>query len=478
MAIAAIILFKIMVAQLGLKITGLWSFLSSITTITSFGSFGFANALLFYIPKYQVEHDECKVKTLINTSFFSVSMFTLALCAIAFVIFNYIIPFTVEKDLVNDANRLLPFIILSFFFSALSTTFLSVLDGLMLMHLRAKINIIGSAIFLIFGYILLPRLGIIAIPVAQVIQNLFLLIVPYLVVKKQLSYYRLFPGFNKEVFTEIFRYGFNFQLISLTQIISEPFMKAMITKFSGSHTTAIFDFCLKLLSVFRSLIISANQTIVPQITLLKTQGKLNRIKTYYKANLSLVLSLSLLFFLSPLALMDSISLFFLNERNNEFNFILCNISLGLLINAIAFPAHFYYLGTGNLRWNVINNAVTACLIFISAPLLGILVGGKLIVMSWSASAIIGSCLLIYAFNRQNNSSLLSFFNKNIIQLIVCLMLAIALNLYLNHFFLVGRSYMRILFANIAVLLLFVLYPVLNSQIFKKMVKRTGLGNSR
>ena len=115
-AIVAILLFKLMVVHLGLKITGLWSYLSSLTAITAFGSSGFANALLFFIPKYQFAQNDANVKTLINTSFVAVLSISIVLCILAYSIFIYIIPFTVNADMVSIANSLLPYIVLSFFF--------------------------------------------------------------------------------------------------------------------------------------------------------------------------------------------------------------------------------------------------------------------------------------------------------------------------------------------------------------------------
>ena len=438
MAIVAILLFKLMVVHLGLKVTGLWSYLSSLTAITAFGSSGFANALLFFIPKYQLAGADRRVKTLINTSFVAVLVISILLCILAYGIFSYVIPLTVNSDVVYIAQSLLPFIVLSFFFSSLSTNYLSVLDGLMLMYLRAKINIAGAFIFLVAGFILLLKVGIIGIPIAQLIQNIFLLVASFIAVKRHIPSYKFSFEFDRTVFKNIFKYGFSFQLLSITQV-SDPFMKAMITKYAGSDITAIFDFCVKLLSVIRSLIISANQSIVPQISIFKALGKSSRIKTFYKANFKLVLLVSLVFFLSPLVLTDTVSLFFLNKTSSDFNFVLFNVAIGLLINALAFPAHFNNLGTGNLKWNVINNVITTVLIFILAPLIGKYIGGKYVVISWSIAAIVGAIVLLVSFSRENKLSIIPFFNSNLLAIIGAMFCAGILNNYLNGITVIKHS---------------------------------------
>ncbi len=477
MAAVAILLFKLMVVHLGLKVTGLWSYLSSLTAITAFGSSGFANALLFFIPKYQLAHDDAKVKTLINTSFVAVSGISILLCILAYGIFSYVIPFTVSKDVVYIAQNLLPYIVLSFFFSSLSTNYLSVLDGLMLMHIRSKINIAGAFIFLLGGFIFLLKFGIVGIPIAQLIQNIFLLVTSFAVVKKHIPYYKFSVEFDRGVFKNIFKYGFSFQLLSITQV-SDPFIKAMITKYAGSDITAIFDFCVKLLSVFRSLIISANQSIVPLISFFKALGKSSRIKTFYKANFKLVLLVSLVFFLSPLVLTDTVSLFFLNKTSSDFNFILFNVTIGLLINALAFPAHFHNLGTGNLKWNVINNVIITVLIFILAPLFGKYIGGKYIVMSWSIAAMVGSLVLIASFSRENKISIFPFFNSNLLLIVGAMFCAGLLNKYLNGIQAIKNSPVIIFCTNLLVLVLFVSYPLYKNAIVKKIKNRIAAKYSK
>jgi len=473
-AAAALLLFKLMVVHAGLKATGLWSYLSSVNAIAGFGSFGFANALLYHIPKYQVQHDENKLSALINTTFLSVLGFTTVLCLLSYAIFSFVIPLTVEKDLIGEAYKLLPLVVLSFFFSGLSTTYLSVLDGLMLMHVRAKITIAGSVIFFVTGYFLLQKIGIAGIPLAQLIQNIFLLIVAYLWVKRKMLSYRFSLGFSTSIFKNIFRYGFNFQVMSVTQIISDPFMKSMITKYAGSNYTAMFDFCVKLLSVFRSLIIAANQSIVPQITVFNTIGRQNRIITFYKANFRLVLVAGIILFLSPVVMADAISTIFLNHANSDFNFILYNVSLGLLVNAISFPAYFYYMGTGNLKWNVINNIITAVIILIFTPLIGEFLGGKYLVVCWSASAAIGASVVITAIHKQNSFSIRPFFNKNIALLLLAIFCAAVLNHYLNQLTVIKNAPLLLVASNVVSLSLFLLYPVLSNPVFKKIRNRVRI----
>lgn len=470
-AIAALLLFKLMVLHAGLKLTGIWSYLSSITAITGFGCYGFANSLVFYIPRYKLQHDEKKLNSLINTSFFSVAGFTAILCILSYTIFSFIIPVTVESMYIKQAYQLLPFVVLSFFFSGLSSVYLSVLDGLLLMHLRAKINIAGAFIFLAAGYLLIREVGIIGIVLAQLLQNIFLFAAPFLVVKKNLRTYAFSFQFSSAVFKNIFRYGFNFQVISIAQIISDPFMKTMITKYAGSNYTAIFDFCVKLMSVSRSLLIAANQSIVPQITIFKTIGKQKRINVFYKANFKLVLFASIFLFLSPLALVDAISIFFLNKPDSGFNFILFSVALGLFANAIAFPAHFSYLGTGNLKWNVINNVIAAALILVFTPLVGEIVGGKYVVLCWSLSAVIGPSILINAIHKEMGISIFSFINNSILILVLAIVFAGIFNYYINKMPLINGSNFVMITIDVVVLIAFLLYPLFSNTMVKKIIRK-------
>jgi O-antigen/teichoic acid export membrane protein len=472
MSLAALFLFKLMVGYAGLRETGLWSFLSSITTITGFGSFGFANALLYFIPQYRLAPDSAKgMGRLINTGLVSVAATTLLLCIAAYLIFRIVIPVTVEGDLIGKGLEMLPPVIGAFFVSGLATTYMTVLDGLQLMHIRARIQMLGSVIFLLLGWIFLSRWGIAGVPLAQLAQQIFLLLAGLLFTQKKISGYRPVLQFDRSVFKTIFGYGFNFQVISVTQVISDPFMKSMLTRFAGSRYTAMFDFSVKLLSFIRVLLISANQTIVPKVTEFKTLNKSNRIITFYKANFRVISLLSILLFLLPVALSDSISLIFLNETSNDFNFILLQVALGLMVNALAFPAHFHYMGKGELRWNVINNLVAALIILTVTPLLGITLGGKYIILSWSLAAVTGSVILLLAFKRENGIALRPFIDRQLIGLLAGMAAAAVINhAIMQRTTLAGKPLAGFL-TGIAVLALCLAYPLWKSASIKKMVRK-------
>ncbi len=470
LSVSTLILFKLMVLKVGLNETGVWSFLSSITAITSFGSFGFANALLYYIPVLKSRGETPKLNTLINTSFFSTAAFTSLLCAMGYAVFFFIIPHTVSQSSLATAYELLPIIVISFFFSGLSSTFLSALDGMNLMHVRAKIYIIGSLTYLTFAIILINIWGIAGVPLAQIMQNIFLAIAGYNRAKKFIPGYAIKWQFDRITFRSIFKYGFNFQIISITQIISDPFVKSMIIKYTGSAATAVFDICMKLLNAIRSLIIASNQTITPQITIFNTLKKYARIRTFYKANFQVVSLLGTILFLTPVALSQEFSLLLINTISGDFIFIICNVSIALFINTIAFPAYFSYMGVGNLKWNVISNVVAAVLMFVSAPVIGELFGGKYIVLGWAVSSVTGSIILIYNFGKEYAISAWSIFNKNIIYVIIAFIIATLINFYLNSKLLVMlNSNLYLFIINICVTILIVSFPIYHNDISKKII---------
>ncbi len=340
------------------------------------------------------------------------------------------------------------------------------------MHVRAKINIISSCIYLVFSVVFINKWGVTGVPMAQIIQNIFLGIAGYSMIKKFIPGYIMSGRFNRTTFKSIFRYGFNFQIISITQIISDPFVKSMIIKYSGSAATAVFDICMKLLSAIRSLIIASNQTITPQITIFNTLKKYARIKTFYKANFKVVSLLGAIFFLTPIALSEEFSLILINSRSRDFIFILSNISIALFINTIAFPAYFCYMGVGNLKWNVIGNLAAAVLMFALTPVIGELFGGKYIVLGWSFSSIVGSFILIYKFGKEYSISAWGIFNKNIIYVIIAFLIAAAINFYLNSKVLFMQNSTLYLFAiNIGITFLLVLFPIYHNSITKKIISK-------
>lgn len=460
-----------MVMQVGLKNTGLWSFLSSITAITGLGSFGFASALLYFTPKYKMEENSKKLNSLINTTLLSSFFLTAILCIISYIVFALIIPVTLDGNIIELAFRILPFVVVSFLFYGLAASCLFILDGLILMHVRAKIIMTSSIVFLVTGTILLFQIGIIGIAVAQLVQNILMLILSYKAVEKHIPFYKFRLQFNQQIFKTTFSFGFNYQIISISQIVSEPFLKSMITKFAGSEITAIFDFCVKLLNLFRNLMIAANQTIVPRLTIFKVKGYVRRLKIIYMSNFSLVLFLGILFFLTPVVFSDAIALFILGTFSSEFNFVLINVSVGFLANALAFPAHFQNMGTGMLKWNVISNIIAAILILSITPVLGVLVGGDYLIIGWTIASVIASVILIGSFGRENDVSVSLFFGWNTIQLAIAIIFAIILSRNIYIIFPTINSFIGIIGINLVILILCIFYPVFQSRVFKKLIRK-------
>lgn len=470
-AISALVIFKLSASEVGLSVTGLWSYLASIIAITGFGSFGFANALLFYLPQYTTLKQYDRISDLVNTTFLSTFVLTAILCIVAYFIFYFTIPATVEAGLVPIANKILPLVLLSLFFLGLSSTYFSVLDGMMLMHLRAKIYIAGSLVFLFFGFFLIKKIGIIGIPIAQAAQSVTLLIAGFIAVKKHQPHYQFSLRPNKKIFSEIFKYGFNFQLISVTQILADPFIKTMVTKFAGPANTAIFDITMKILAAIRGLLISANQIVVPQVTVFNTLKNSSRLITFYKTNFKLIFLLGIIFFLTPLAFSDLFVDILFQKQVFNGTFILYNVALALFINALAFPAHFQYLGIGKLKWLVINNSVTALLMLISAPLIGYFAEGIYVVMAWSVPTIVGPIILINALNKEYNISTFKMIDRSSIFLLCAFALVILLNYNVSRWSTLENKPIQKILLQVAIYIAILFYPVLSNITFKKIVTR-------
>jgi O-antigen/teichoic acid export membrane protein len=389
-SLSTLLIYKLLIYNFGLNQTGLWSYLASILTITSMGSIGFANSLIYYVPKYLIENDFSGLKTLINTSLIFTTIFTVVLCIITYFIFYIIIPFTIDKEFVYSANQLLFYIVISFFLSGISNTFLAVIDASGLMYKRSKIIIICTAIYLLLCILMIQKWGIIAIPLADIIKNALIIILSFNVVKQNIPSYSLQVSIDKKALTSIFKYGYKFQIISITQIISDPFFKSLVTKFSGTGTTAIFDICLKLLAASRQILIAINQSITPAVATLNTKKQLENISSLFISNFKMTYLVGIFLLLSPFMFSDVLSILMLGSSNSIFNFTLICLGVALFVNTISTPAHFVCLGTGKLKWTMLNNIISSGLMFLITPLIGVLIGGNFIILGWAIPTIVGS----------------------------------------------------------------------------------------
>jgi O-antigen/teichoic acid export membrane protein len=306
-----------------------------------------------------------------------------------------------DPSSLGQARALLPYALTTLVIGALSGVCLSALDGCQRMDLRAILGTTGSLVQLISAYCLVPRLALLGLAIGQVIQSVAVFVAGIALLLKLVGpgLYD-FKGWRKSTFVELIRYGTGFQAAAFGQILFEPAVKAILTRYSGLEFTGYYEMANRMILQLRSLLVSAYQSLVPYVAgALKSEEELRGIY---------ISSYRLLFFFAALGFgfVGLVLPFALQLWLGRFvpRFIeigeLC--LLGWALNTLNTPAYFIFLGIGKLRWPVLAHTVIGVFSAGLGIVFGSLFGGFGVLAAVAAVLAFGSQIVSYAFHVRHN----------------------------------------------------------------------------
>jgi len=209
----------------------------------------------------------------------------------------------------------------------------------------------------------------------------------------------------------------------------------MLSKFGGLAFLGHYEMASRLVSQFRSLLVNANQIVVPVVAeKIKTDSKEHFQDFYSKMNRLLLLFTfpmsTILIFLTPL-----ISILWIGELNNDFTFSMYVLTVATMINIMCGPSYFSSLGEGRLSILIIVHVGMAFVNFALGYILGWTINGYGIILAWGLALSLGSISLILIYTKKISIKLKDIFTKKDYQLIgtTIFIMTITMILFSCHF---------------------------------------------
>lgn len=421
-------LYRFLLKTIGIKQLGIWSLVLATTSVTQVVNLGLSGSVVKYVAKYCAREEHKNISEVIQTAAITLIIIVSIIIILAYPLIKYILFLVIAKDLLNDAVSLLPFTLGSLLLTIITGVFQSGLDGLQKIYIRNIITMLGAIIFALLCFIIAPKYGLIGLAYAQVINNMLVLILSWIMIKRCLPILPVIPyQWNKYLFKEIISYGVNFQIISISTLVYDPLTKALLSKFGGISIVGYYEMANKVVQQFRSLIVSANQAIVPAIANMYEKNP-EKIKQVFITNYQLLLYFALPIFSTVIICAPLISKLWIGYYENIFVLIVVLLTIGNFLNTIAVPAYFSNLGTGDLRWNIAAHITIAMLNLILGIFLGRLYDGYGVVIAWTISLALGSSMIYLPYYLKNNIPLRNLLPKeyriiafSLILIIVCVL---------------------------------------------------------
>ena len=127
---------------------------------------------------------------------------------------------------------------------------------------------------LILSILLTPRYGLKGLVFSQIIQSLTVLLLSIFYLSKSLQgVFSIKWNWSNSAFKEIINYGLKMQALSFMQMLFEPITKGLLSNFGGLAMVGYYEMGSRLVSQLGSLIVRANQVIVPVVAVAREKNE-------------------------------------------------------------------------------------------------------------------------------------------------------------------------------------------------------------
>ncbi len=397
-------LYGIWIRELGAKQLGVWSIVWTTTYFAAMANSGVPVGIVKFIAEAHIQEDMAKARSIITMSIGITALLNLLICIVLYFNAPWIFHFLISSSESAVALQIFPYALIAFWLLNISNVFMFTLDGFQANYLRSILNITASFTLLISSYFFLHR-GLWGIAIAHIIYTLYILLGSI----GLLIYYLKTPLIlnlqaDKRLFSDFVTYSLKSQVGSITTLLYDPITKFFLAKYGSLDAVGFYEMANRLVTQIRSIIVTANQVMVPKIveTSLNATSNFQRLYAMMFKILAII-STPLMFFFFFFA--PFISLVWIGKIEPFFVLSIYTLIVGWYINTLSVPAYISNMGIGQLRQNIIQHISTAGFNIVFGVIGGYFLAGYGVVSAWSLSLIISSGILIYLFHQKNHLSL-------------------------------------------------------------------------
>lgn len=411
-AIVLVIVYRFLINNLGMEMLGVWSVVLATTSIIGIGNIGLASSSVKFVAKYLALENENAVCLVIQTTILSLATIIGIALIIAYPFVKLLLEIVVPSSGLQAALSILPLTLLSFWISTLASSALAGLEGFQRADIKGIILACSYIFFYLICRITVPHFGITGLAYSQITQNFIVLVSGWLLLRQKVRLLPVIPrAWDKSIFKEMFRYGTGFQIIAVSQLLYEPTIKGLLSKFGGLAMTGIYEMASRLILQFRAVIISTTQVVVPVMAELYEMDR-EKLESIYHEIYDILLYISIPTFSAIIAFSPFISKAWIGYWDNNFIFFLSILSIGWFSNTLSSLAYFTNLGTGDLRWNVIAHISIAFLNMLLGCLFAKTFGAQYIVLAWVFALVIGSSMIVFFYNKSHSLPCKALYSMN------------------------------------------------------------------
>ncbi|SCY16598.1 oligosaccharide flippase family protein [Paracoccus tibetensis] len=399
---AVFITYRLVVAEVGIEVFGLWSLLLTGASIARLADVSGSSGLARFVAERHASEQPGDAVAYVHTTVLATLGLTIAgsLVVLAFAapLINWLAPEQAAGDIVD----LMPLALLvSLVLPSMSSALCSGLDGTQRADVRAIVMGCSYGVLLGATMMFVGKLGIYGFVTALVLQHLFISVAAWLVLRRFLPNLGWVPiRWSRGVFRETFAFGLKVQANSFAGLLCDPLARVLMAWWGGLAAAGVYELALRLMLQLRAPVVASLQPLMPAAAALGRDHKAvaNLVRTSSRHVLLAGLALPFLALLAA----PIYSRLMLGHVDQTLVLFVLLLAVGYGANLISVPLFFGAMGVGVMRWNLTSQFVTAACIAILGMSGGWLGGGVGVVLAQVAGLIAGAVTVILG-----NASVLS-----------------------------------------------------------------------
>jgi O-antigen/teichoic acid export membrane protein len=411
-SISLFILYRFLLDTIGISQLGIWSLVLAVSSMVQVSDFGLSGSIVKRVADFEAVGDTRSMSRVIQTAAISMAVFSVFLIICAYFVGLYYFSFAIEGESYQAAVEVLPFAMAAFWLMMVTSIYQSGLYGCQLITNRNSILITESITHLIFCMTLAPRYGLLGLAYARVTQNAITLLMTIILLKRYIPTLPYIACcWDIKLFKGMIGYAANLQIISILVMFCDPLTKGFLGRYGSISMVGYYEMASKLVQQLRSLIVSANQVLVPEFARTK-QLEPSKVSALYAASYRLMFFIATPIFGFLAVCTPLLSELWIGTIQPEFMSTIIILCVGWFINTLSVPAYYANLGTGDLKMNVAAHVVMTAINITFGYYMGKLWGGFGVVLAWSIALAFGGVILNIRYVRNNRISPITLIPKD------------------------------------------------------------------
>lgn len=417
-SVTLFLLYRFLIASQGIEALGVWSLVVGATSLASVSNLGLAGGTVRFVSKYRAHNDDQSAAQAVETSTLSIAILMGAVALMLWPASEWLLKLVVPDKWLGVAHDLVPYTLAGLWLNSIGGAIYSGLDGCHRADRRSLATIVTQPLLLILALWLVPNYGLKGLAGAQILQYLVWLALGWLILRKELPTLSRIPRrWSKSLFLEMWRYGLSFQAISILLLFTEPLAKGLLSHYGSLSAVGLFEMANRLVSQVRSLLVSANQVIIPYYSKVGETSR-ESVKTIYEKHLHAIILLSCLIFSALVGFLPMIAVLWIGRLEWQFLVFSLMLAVGAFASLLAVPAYSANLGLGRLSHNLFSHAVIAVTVAIFGVVGGIFGGALGSAAAMPLSFILSTVTLLVAFHRAESISVRVVFSATHVKAIL------------------------------------------------------------